>query len=101
MIPEPRDAPLLRDAHPSKTLQAGHGLLAGAAGRRRRDLLRLARDAGACAGRGLSCGHRDGAEAARHRVDAVAATTSRAEHRVPRLGPNGLKFEKETTHDLV
>ena len=44
--------------------------------------------------RGLSDGHVDGVEAVRHRVDAVAATT-------PRLGPNGLTIEKETTHDLL
>ena len=42
--------------------------------------------------RGLSCDHQEVVAAARHRVDAVTATTSRAEH-FCQIGPNGLKIK--------
>ena len=37
----------------------------------------------------------------RDRVDAIAATVLSHAPRRPRRGPNGLKLEKETTHDIV
>ena len=48
--------------------------------------------------RGLSCDHKDGVEAARHRLDAVTATTSRAARRIHWKRS---ETAQKTTHALV